>query len=641
MNLTIFHSDKSLTLLGYAQLQQAAIAYCKDKHYPPWRFGGIYGHDNSELGIATWRQGFVLALTEYLSAKVWVHRLQSTADGDQEKFVLYLSEGEAQARQNRPQKPSRNIHSLKILNDDWSLAKKDWHKQPTTPITLAELVASQAGIDEILHRLDDHSVASYSEGDWQALVTTFGAGVEVVWSDMNRGSHYLALASVPNPEGTRSVLLPSTWGVEPDDQSGWGSFGKDLRVDPNRIFSVFDSQHRYRFVTLTVPWQPPGEGAPMAQATWCGTHSYAYLDTFHSDIGIYEASAEPLAVDGHGDWVCDIITQGGRQINEADHKILVNTVDHMGCVVKRAGSNAIRLLGWLPWEYRDCQREDLDAIWQRVKVSWADILGSNERRRPVQDPDTLLWGWIDDQGEIAIAPRFATVWHFHMGVAQASSPEAPELLGLINRSGDWVLAPAWSFLTWSSPRLVIVKNESDEWGAMGLNLDRDGHLIDEPNFAVGLEQGQFWQDAYARDTEAVEHRLNHPWQPDAISREEMITAAIERIQHKRAAKAVQLAKSEASLTRVAGLFDDSTTTRDLMEAGIWFTSVRVLREQDSGIIGIDAGETGTIFTQYPVGLSIFNLSQEAPVQGLQSMPNGVKGIPWSDLCVISINSTNS
>lgn len=62
---------------------------------------------------------------------------------------------------------------------------------------------------------------------------------------------------------------------------------------------------------------------------------------------------------------------------------------------------------------------------------------------------------------------------------------------------------------------------------MGLNLDRDGHLIDEPNFAVGLEPGQFWQDAYARDTEAVEHRLNHPWQPDAISREEMITAAIE------------------------------------------------------------------------------------------------------------------
>lgn len=103
---------------------------------------------------------------------------------------------------------------------------------------------------------------------------------------------------------------------------------------------------------------------------------------------------------------------------------------------------------------------------------------------------------------------------------------------------------------------------------------------------------------------------------------------------------MQLAKSEASLTRVAGLFDDSTTTRDLMEAGIWFTSVRVLREQDSGIIGIDAGETGTIFTQYPVGLSVFNLSQEAPVQGLQSMPNGVKGIPWGDLCVVlNENST--
>lgn len=108
----------------------------------------IWTRQFRDLGIATWRQGFVLALTEYLSAKVWVHRLQSIADGEQEKFVLYLSEGEAQARQNRPQKPSRHIHSLKILSHDWSLAKKDWHMQPTTPITLAELVASQAGIDE-------------------------------------------------------------------------------------------------------------------------------------------------------------------------------------------------------------------------------------------------------------------------------------------------------------------------------------------------------------------------------------------------------------------------------------------------------------------------------------------------------------
>lgn len=635
MDMTTFNPDKSLTLLGYAQLQQAAIAYCKEKHYPPWRFGGIPGHDNSELGIATWRQGFVLALSELLAAKVWVHRFQSGAEGVQEKFALFLSVGEAQAWQSAPLKPSRHIYSLKILNDDWLHAKKDRHGQSTTPITLAELVASQAGMDELLHRVDQHSVAGYSAADWQSMQATFGSSVEVVWTDMNDGGpHYLALACVPNTEGNPSVLLPSSWGVEPDDRSGWGSFGKNLRVDPNRIFAVFDTQHRYRFFKLTTPWQSPGGGAPMAQATWCGTHSYTYLDTLHSDIGIYEANAEPLAVDAHGDWVCETVTQCGRQINGASYKALVDTVDHSGCVVKRAASDTRRLLGWLPWEYRDCQREDLGVIGQRVKVRWVDMLGENERRRPVQDPDTLLWGWIDDQGEIAIAPRFAKVWHFQSGIAQASSPKAPELWGLVNRLGDWVIPPAWSYLTWSSPRLVVVKNELDEWGALALNLDTEGHLVDEPKVTVPLEKAQFWLDAYASDGDEAEDQRIRPWKSDKLSRDEMITAAIERVQQIRALIAVQLAKNEASLARLVGLFDESTTTRDLMEAGIWFASVRVLREQDGGIICIRADETGNICTEYPVGLSIFNLSREAPVQGLQSMPSGVKGIPWGDLCVV-------
>lgn len=48
---------------------------------------------------------------------------------------------------------------------------------------------------------------------------------------------------------------------------------------------------------------------------------------------------------------------------------------------------------------------------------------------------------------------------------------------------------------------------------------------------------------------------------------------------------------------------------------------------------ITAGDTGTIGWHYPVSGSIFDLSKEAPVQGLSALPYGSVGVPWGLLTI--------
>lgn len=100
----------------------------------------------------------------------------------------------------------------------------------------------------------------------------------------------------------------------------------------------------------------------------------------------------------------------------------------------------------------------------------------------------------------------------------------------------------------------------------------------------------------------------------------------------RQALAASLEKGE-SLAGLAGIFDGDTSERDLREGGIWGLRVRLLRDKHTGILQPQAGESGRIVCYYPVGLSTFDLSEEAPVTGLSSHPDTSIGVPWSDLVV--------
>ena len=55
-----------------------------------------------------------------------------------------------------------------------------------------------------------------------------------------------------------------------------------------------------------------------------------------------------------------------------------------------------------------------------------------------------LYGYIDARGETAIPFRFSDAQPFHGGYADACPAGDPELHGLIDRSGDWVVEPRYS-----------------------------------------------------------------------------------------------------------------------------------------------------------------------------------------------------
>jgi len=56
-----------------------------------------------------------------------------------------------------------------------------------------------------------------------------------------------------------------------------------------------------------------------------------------------------------------------------------------------------------------------------------------------------------------------------------------------------------------------------------------------------------------------------------------------------------------------------------------------LHDKAGGILQVRAGETGCIGAFYPVGLSCFDLSIEAPVCNMASHPDAVIGLPWKSL----------
>lgn len=627
MTNPFYNDDTSLTLAGYAELQRLVRGYCKDQGYPPWRFNFV--RDNLPDAVEQWRQGLLSALTDYLLAKVWVQRW--TALDGEEKLWLYLSAGEGQAKLKRHGGPIRHAASLAVIGTLWPPTDQPWHAASVQPGKLEELLSSKVGLDELIYRLDQHVVAPYSAADWQALRAQFGAAIGTVWSDMNYGPRSVALATVFFEDAASArlaVMLPSAWGIKPVDDRGFGCFGKDLEIDPNDMFTFFDADHRYRFVQLTTPWQPTG-AQPMARAHCLGEASYAYLRPHYCGTGIYEASHEALQPDPDGDWVCDIVSHGQIQLNNPDHRVLAGSLGHSGCIVKSSVSGS-RLVGWLPLESGDCAPERLPVVRQRAQLRWADLQGSSEGLRPVQDPESLLWGWADEQAAPAIAPRFAGVGHFHHGLAQASPPEDPKRFGLVNRIGDWMMTPQWAFITWSSPRFMTVRNDSDLWGAVGFPVDENGGVIGEASALLPLQSEEAWLEVFHQQLAREAQRRGMESEPPDMSRADRVMAAIESVARDRVFQTVQQAKHEASLARLAGVFD-AAGTRDLMMAGVWCMRVRVLCDQDKGF-RIRAGETGNVFTQYPVSISTYDLSQEASVMGLQSAPHAVIGVAWGDLC---------
>jgi hypothetical protein len=88
------------------------------------------------------------------------------------------------------------------------------------------------------------------------------------------------------------------------------------------------------------------------------------------------------------------------------------------------------------------------------------------------------FGFINKKGQIQIEPQFLSVYNFKKGVTPAQSCDGENKWGIIDKSGKWIVAPKFEFVSqFSDDGLASVK-EGNYFGF----IDMTGKFIIEPQF---------------------------------------------------------------------------------------------------------------------------------------------------------------
>lgn len=615
-----------LTAPGIWALAQAVHGFCEKQRYPLWRFK----HEkHDDAAIATWQQSFIAALADWLEVHFWIEEYER--DWGMSALV-HLSEREFLCGKRRPRKPYRNLSTLEL--------------EPSSPrsepkrcgqMRLGDLLQTRHGVDGLIYRLDEKSVAPYEAIDMPPLADEQAAN-RMVWTWHNKEPRLIALAwpdisGLQGGQDTPSpVLIPRAWGSVAKS-SGW--FGP-LHLHGGNSMIVADESGCsgiVRLLNLNDPLLGDVVGYWMQPCVW------RYLRGKLSSLPVFEA-AQSLEPDARGEVVCDLINGiNGERLNPPGIKILANTVLDADCCIavnEASDSNSpkhldlMSLSGQLMHGQLDTALLNDQHAGSPRELRWARLY-SGHAYRPAQSRESGHWGFIDRHGAITIEPRFARVSFFEQDLAPAWPTDTPTLVGLIDTKGDWAIPPRWKSIHPQTRRQFIVQNVDDQWGA----VDEHGELV------IALQPRATWLlDAWIAEklaTERAEFIQHFPWSKSlAEVEDDVLVEGIARQRHELVKRKVQTALTTPpySLAALEGVFDRDPSNRDLHEAGIWGIRVQILDNQNEGILRAKAGETGHIATYYPVGLSCFDLSVEAPISSLASHPDAVVGIPWRNLAAV-------
>ena len=241
-------------------------------------------------------------------------------------------------------------------------------------------------------------------------------------------------------------------------------------------------------------------------------------------------------------------------------------------------------------------------------IRWRKINRYHWGLAAVQDPATGLWGYIDKTGAIVIQPQFTSAGSFSGERAVVSTPDSNNRLGLIDETGALIVPAIWRGLKGFYGNFLAVTADD---GAIGL-VDHTGRIVIEPYHPTPAELERI---------EETRHFIReHPF-------------SVRLAKELRARVEAALAGSD-TLAPVAGMLTPRAVGNiELEAAGLWFRRVTVTTDfVTSGLrIHVKPGDTGYIGWHYPVNATLFDLTMEAPVQGLRALPNGCVGIPWSVL----------
>lgn len=607
-----------LSVFGIWTLTQELLAFCEQHRYAPWR---SFGERSGESEIADWHRRFLAALSAWHDIPVWAERI---AVENRKHLSICLSEGEYRCQELCLSAPFRDFHDFTVN----PRPPRPHVSMPWQPVPLGELMAFHAGIDALFSRLDEKSVAPYVPDDLLSPQALKDSTMVWAWEGGDIYPTALLCCDLPGhpqgPAGEWPLLIPAAWGKL---DSHW--FGR-LHLHQHHTLIVANDQGLHGVVRL----QSTADQAPRVVGTWVQSCVWPYLAGDHHSCSHLLEAAQHLDPDTRGEVLCDLIDPlTGHRANPPGVKILAGTLHRDGPIaINEAGAGRyprvvgrLNPRGILYGGQGECDGDLAPLAWGLDDLRWAEIRATQQHMTAVRCPESGLWGYLGRTGELCIAPRFATARAFEYGTAVVWPVDSPDRCGLIDRDGQWVLPPKWQRLFRDSERLIVAQTSDDHWGG----LNRQG-LVVVPfaPLAAWLGHPEI-QDEIAELADRVSD-----WPIDQEAKTREIVAGGIAIVWKREFRTQarqRLEQSHSSLAAMAGLFDADTTERDLRATGVWGLGVRVLAGHGETSPRAEAGETGRIGAYYPVGLSCFDLSVEAPVHSLPSRPDAVIGISWENL----------
>lgn len=578
-----------------------------------------YADDASDDELRRFRE----ELAAWRSVPLWLGK-RTVPVGDQIKVLF--SEGEKSCSELRFAQPYREGAGYEL-----SPKKNEtpaWRYERTT---LAALISTQPGIQALYRRLDEDCVAPYGVLDSVVAESKKGTLVfQTVWAWENDVTNPTVLLcapmpDVPNgPQGEFPVVIPVAWGA-----LQFRKFG-GLYLHKGHTLLVSNTEGLCGIIRL----RQLSEAPVRVVGEWVQSCTWPYLAGGRNTSSNFLEAATSTEPDVRGELVCDLIDPlDGHRINPPGVKGLMGATDYDGTiVVNDAGCRDVqRLLGKLDIQGNlYCGQPMDDGVLTKVEwgvgdLRWLEIGSRWEGMTAVRSPESCLWGFVDRSGALAIPAQFDDVRGFDEGRAAAKLAGEP-FWGLIDQAGDWVLPAKWLDIEPREKDIIVLKDAEHRWGA----VDSQGNTI------VDFKSQADWLLNPVTALLLSEYPAGKAWADNEQGMlRDVVINGIRKIAKEQSRNRMREALSACCkggfLAGMEGIFNADTSERDLREVGVWGRQVRVLRDKKDGFLQPLKGEEGRIGCYYPVGLSCFDLSVEAPVNGLPTQPEAAIGIRWRDL----------
>ena len=578
-----------------------------------------YADNASEDDLRRFRE----ELAAWRSAPLWVGK-RAVAVGEQIKVLF--SDGEKSCTELRFARPYREGagHVLSpIMNETpaWCYERA----------TLADLISTRPGIQALYRRLDEDCVAPYGGLDSVVAESKKGTLVfQTVWAWENDVTNPTALLCAPTPDvpngpqGEFPVVIPVAWRT-----LSFLKFG-DLQLHKGHTLVVSNAEGLCGVIRLRQLSETPVR----VVGEWVQSCTWPYLAGGRNTSSNFLESASSTDPDVRGELVCDLIDPvDWHRINPPGVKGLMGATDYDGTiVVNDAGCRDVqRLLGKLDIQGNlYCGQPMDDGVLTKVEwgvgdLRWLEIGSRWEGMTAVRSPESGLWGVVDRSGALAIPAQFDDVRGFDEGRAAAKLAGEP-FWGLIDKAGDWILPAKWLDIEPWEKDLIVLEDAEHCWGA----VDSQGNTI------VDFKSQAEWLLNPVTALLLSEYQAGKAWADNEQGMlRDVVISGIRKIAKEQSRNRMREALSACCkggfLAGMEGIFNADTSERDLRDVGVWGRQVRLLRDKKDGVLQPVKGEEGRIGCYYPVGLSCFDLSVEAPVNGLPTQPEAAIGIRWRDL----------